>query len=73
MSLTDQEDKKAERNALLMESAIISSAHASKEDFDVDINATDEQRNSDSDKDDVIKSQSNSPNELTMFRGNVSS
>eukprot|EP00957_Ditylum_brightwellii_P098747 7522421-Ditylum_brightwellii.AAC.1 len=54
MSSTDQEDKKPEVNTLLVENAIISSVHASKEDFDVGINATDEQCNSNSEKDGVI-------------------
>ena len=54
VSSTDQEDKKAERSIVLAENVIISSVHASKEDFDVGINATDEQCNSNSEKDGVI-------------------
>eukprot|EP00957_Ditylum_brightwellii_P084429 6420036-Ditylum_brightwellii.AAC.1 len=72
MSSTDQEDKKPETNTLLAENAITLGVHASKEDFDVGINATEEQCDSDIDKDDIIKLQSNSPNELTTFKGNVS-
>eukprot|EP00957_Ditylum_brightwellii_P182549 13906009-Ditylum_brightwellii.AAC.1 len=72
MSSTEQESKKAKRSTFLMENAIISSVHAAEEDLDIGINANNEQCSSNKDKDDVISSQSNSPNELTTFESNVS-
>eukprot|EP00957_Ditylum_brightwellii_P157813 12011989-Ditylum_brightwellii.AAC.1 len=70
MSSTEQESKKAGRSTFLAESAIISSVHATEEDLDVGINASNEQYSSNKDKDDVINSQSNSSSELTTFEGN---
>eukprot|EP00957_Ditylum_brightwellii_P148104 11275931-Ditylum_brightwellii.AAC.1 len=72
MSSTDQEDKKPEADALLMDNAITSNLHASKENVDVGNDAIDEQHDSDIEKDDVIISQSKPPDDLTMFESNVS-
>eukprot|EP00957_Ditylum_brightwellii_P100902 7690446-Ditylum_brightwellii.AAC.1 len=71
MSSTEQESKKAERTTVLAKNTIISSVHATEENLDIGIDASNEQCSSKEDNDDDINSQSNSPNELTTFEGNV--
>jgi hypothetical protein len=43
MSSAEQESKKAERTTVLTKNAIISSVHATKEDLDIAMNASNEQ------------------------------
>eukprot|EP00957_Ditylum_brightwellii_P007174 544858-Ditylum_brightwellii.AAC.1 len=71
MSSAEQESKNAKSTIVLAKNAIISRVHATKEDLDIGMNASNEQCSSKEDNDDGMNSQSNSPNELTTLEGNV--